>query len=213
MCCKIMHKKNLKSSPSNIIVCFFLTVQCPVWRPLALWRGRTLYHLTISSSHHQTVPVRLWTPRLANLSPPPSPLPLYRGGPRLYLTPPSGKVCAHIFINLCIILYDRNSHSCVHVPLLWIFLGVKIDANAQISLFLTINSYMYVYTEHCDRTCIIIIMLFVSAVFSGAELENAFRHVFDLVWSQDPESFPFRQPVDPKLLGIPVRHLTRWYMP
>ena len=64
------------------------------------------------------------------------------------------------------------------------------------------------YAEHCDRTCIIIIMLFVSAVFSGAELENAFRHVFDLVWSQDPESFPFRQPVDPKLLGIPVRHLT-----
>ena len=41
-------------------------------------------------------------------------------------------------------------------------------------------------------------------VFSSQELENAFRNVFDLVWSQDPESFPFRQPVDPKLLGIPV---------
>lgn len=196
---------------SNII-CFFLTVQCPVWRPLALWRGRTLYHLTISSSHRQTVPVRLWTPRLANLSPPPSPLPLYRGGPRSYLTPPSGKVCAHVLIiNLC----GRNSHSCVHVPLLWIFLGGESWCKRTNITFLTINSYMYVYMEHCNRTCIIIIMLFVSAVFSGAELENAFRHVFDLVWSQDPESFPFRQPVDPKLLGIPVRHLTRhlhWYM-
>lgn len=29
-------------------------------------------------------------------------------------------------------------------------------------------------------------------------------HVFDLLWRQDPESFPFRQPVDPKALGIPV---------
>ena len=57
--------------------------------------------------------------------------------------------------------------------------------------------------------CVIIITscnaLYV-VVFSSQELENAFRYVFDLVWSQDPESFPFRQPVDPKLLGIPVCH-------
>ena len=32
----------------------------------------------------------------------------------------------------------------------------------------------------------------------------ALMPVFDLVWNQDPESFPFRQPVDPKTLGIPV---------
>ena len=51
-----------------------------------------------------------------------------------------------------------------------------------------------------------LILCFVPAVFSGAELENAFRHAFDLVWSQEPESYPFRQPVDPKLLGIPVCH-------
>lgn len=28
--------------------------------------------------------------------------------------------------------------------------------------------------------------------------------VFELVWNQDPESIPFQQPVDPKVLGIPV---------
>ncbi len=27
--------------------------------------------------------------------------------------------------------------------------------------------------------------------------------VFDAVWNQDPDSFPFRQPVDPHALGIP----------
>ena len=42
-------------------------------------------------------------------------------------------------------------------------------------------------------------------MFTSHELDGAFRRVFDLVYSQEPEAFPFRQPVDPKLLGIPVR--------
>lgn len=42
------------------------------------------------------------------------------------------------------------------------------------------------------------------AVFTKEELILALMPVFELVWNQDPESFPFRQPVDPKALGIPV---------
>jgi len=40
-------------------------------------------------------------------------------------------------------------------------------------------------------------------VFTVDELEDALRPVFDAVWNQDPESYPFRQPVDPRALGIP----------
>ena len=47
------------------------------------------------------------------------------------------------------------------------------------------------------------------AVFTTEELESALRPVFDAVWDQDPESYPFRQPVDPRALGIPVRELRR----
>ena len=41
-------------------------------------------------------------------------------------------------------------------------------------------------------------------MFTKEELKIALMPVFDAVYSQDPESFPFRQPVDPKVLGIPV---------
>ena len=45
-------------------------------------------------------------------------------------------------------------------------------------------------------------------VFSPDELETALRPVFDAVWNQDVESFPFQQAVDPIRLGIPVSALT-----
>ena len=45
-------------------------------------------------------------------------------------------------------------------------------------------------------------------VFYVDELERALRPVFEWVYYQDPESVPFRQPVDPKALGIPVSHFT-----
>ena len=41
-------------------------------------------------------------------------------------------------------------------------------------------------------------------VFTKEELMAALMPVFVAVYNQDPESFPFRQPVDPKALGIPV---------
>ncbi len=41
-------------------------------------------------------------------------------------------------------------------------------------------------------------------MFSTDELEVALRPVFSAVWNQELESFPFRNPVDPMLLGIPV---------
>lgn len=33
---------------------------------------------------------------------------------------------------------------------------------------------------------------------------EALKPVLDVVWHQDPEAFPFREPVDPNSLGIPV---------
>ena len=41
---------------------------------------------------------------------------------------------------------------------------------------------------------------------------DALLPVYELVWNQDPESFPFRQPVDPKILGIPVSFSLVLYM-
>lgn len=32
----------------------------------------------------------------------------------------------------------------------------------------------------------------------------ALRPVFNAVWCQDPEAYPFQKPVDPYALGIPV---------
>ena len=46
--------------------------------------------------------------------------------------------------------------------------------------------------------------------FSAQELEAALRPVFQQVWEQDPEAYPFRQPVDPKALGIPVSTFCMW---
>lgn len=33
----------------------------------------------------------------------------------------------------------------------------------------------------------------------------------EALYRQDPESLPFRQPVDPQLLGIPVSFLARYF--
>ncbi len=45
-------------------------------------------------------------------------------------------------------------------------------------------------------------------VFTMDELETALRPVFNAVWMQEVESFPFRTPVDPIQLEIPVSVLT-----
>lgn len=34
----------------------------------------------------------------------------------------------------------------------------------------------------------------------------------EALYRQDPESLPFRQPVDPQLLGIPVSVLARYFL-
>ena len=50
----------------------------------------------------------------------------------------------------------------------------------------------------------LVIFIALCLVFTPDELETALRPVFDAVWNQDVESFPFQQPVDPIRLGIPV---------
>lgn len=42
-------------------------------------------------------------------------------------------------------------------------------------------------------------------VFKPEELRQALMPTLESLYRQDPESLPFRQPVDPQLLGIPVR--------
>lgn len=41
-------------------------------------------------------------------------------------------------------------------------------------------------------------------VFKPEELRQALMPTLEALYRQDPESLPFRQPVDPMLLGIPV---------
>lgn len=41
-------------------------------------------------------------------------------------------------------------------------------------------------------------------VFKPEELRQALMPTLEALYRQDPESLPFRQPVDPKHLGIPV---------
>lgn len=43
-----------------------------------------------------------------------------------------------------------------------------------------------------------------SLVFKPEELRQALMPTLEALYKQDPESLPFRQPVDPMLLGIPV---------
>ena len=42
------------------------------------------------------------------------------------------------------------------------------------------------------------------AVFTKEELESALRPVFDAIWQQ-PDAWPFQEPVNPERLNIPVR--------
>jgi len=48
-----------------------------------------------------------------------------------------------------------------------------------------------------------------SKVFKPEELRQALMPTLEALYRQDPESLPFRQPVDPQLLGIPVSILAR----
>lgn len=45
---------------------------------------------------------------------------------------------------------------------------------------------------------------FYFSVFKPEELRQALMPTLESLYRQDPESLPFRQPVDPMLLGIPV---------
>lgn len=50
-----------------------------------------------------------------------------------------------------------------------------------------------------------------SKVFKPEELRQALMPTLEALYRQDPESLPFRQPVDPQLLGIPVSVLARYF--
>jgi len=45
-------------------------------------------------------------------------------------------------------------------------------------------------------------MLFL--VWKASELQQALNPIISKLWAQDPEALPFRSPVDPEALGIPV---------
>lgn len=50
----------------------------------------------------------------------------------------------------------------------------------------------------------VICWCFFPTVFKPEELRQALMPTLEALYRQDPESLPFRQPVDPQLLGIPV---------
>jgi len=64
------------------------------------------------------------------------------------------------------------------------------------------------YTIYCQPLKQIAFILFsfvcVCAVFLPEELRLALMPTLENLYRQDPESHPFRQPVDPKLLGCLV---------
>lgn len=57
---------------------------------------------------------------------------------------------------------------------------------------------VWVPYQQCRFLC------FLTAVFKPEELRQALMPTLEALYRQDPESLPFRQPVDPQLLGIPV---------
>lgn len=48
--------------------------------------------------------------------------------------------------------------------------------------------------------------LFFFIVFKPDELRQTLMPTLEKLYRQDPESMPFRQPVDPVMLNIPVSH-------
>jgi len=51
---------------------------------------------------------------------------------------------------------------------------------------------------------LILISVISISVFKPDELRQALMPTLEKLYRQDPESLPFRQPVDPVLLAIPV---------
>lgn len=63
-----------------------------------------------------------------------------------------------------------------------------------------------VFTCALQMYCALLnIWSFLLPVFKPEELRQALMPTLEALYRQDPESLPFRQPVDPQLLGIPVR--------
>lgn len=60
---------------------------------------------------------------------------------------------------------------------------------------------------HLPVCCLFLVssnIIIVCPVFKPEELRQALMPTLEALYKQDPESLPFRQPVDPMLLGIPV---------
>lgn len=63
---------------------------------------------------------------------------------------------------------------------------------------------VYFICIKCIKTLLYFKPPFVGPVFKPEELRQALMPTLESLYRQDPESLPFRQPVDPSLLGIPV---------
>jgi len=56
-----------------------------------------------------------------------------------------------------------------------------------------------------------VIREFICLVWKTSELQHALNPIIDKLFAQDPEALPFRDPVDPDALGIPVSTLVFSY--
>jgi hypothetical protein len=87
---------------------------------------------------------------------------------------------------------DRNRINSLH--------DVPFPHDRLYFLFFMIDFYDVVhdsFEKSPDRSVL-------AAVFKPEELRQALMPTLEALYRQDPESLPFRQPVDPMLLGIPV---------
>lgn len=64
------------------------------------------------------------------------------------------------------------------------------------------STFIFAYTGMCFVSWLSIIVF--HPVFKPEELRQALMPTLEALYRQDPESLPFRQPVNPMLLGIPV---------
>lgn len=77
--------------------------------------------------------------------------------------------------------------------------GACLSAVVQLAWNSTIA---FAYTGMCFVSWLLIIIF--HPVFKPEELRQALMPTLEALYRQDPESLPFRQPVNPMLLGIPV---------
>ena len=71
------------------------------------------------------------------------------------------------------------------------------------TLYEGLYSHMHTYVYICLCSVCDSVLTSLMVEFTREELEAGLRPIFTLIWEQ-PEAYPFHEPVNPQRLGIPV---------